>query len=56
MPLFIAALLIFIIGSIEAHAQSHWEYLDESPERIIGILDLPDIVAGGLTDGLAPPC
>ena len=38
------ALLFFFIGSAEAQAQSGWDYLDRTPERIIGLLDLPDIV------------
>jgi hypothetical protein len=42
-----AALLFFVIGSVEAGAQSGWEYLDQTPERIIGLLDLPDIVGSG---------
>ena len=28
-------------------AQSGWQYLDNSPERLIGLLDSPDIVMGG---------
>lgn len=44
----IAALLFFFIGSVAAQAQSdQWDYLSKSPERLIGLLDLPDIVAGG---------
>ena len=43
----IAALLLFFIGNGKAQAQSNWEYLSETPERLIGLLDLPDIVAGG---------
>ena len=46
MSRFIVALLCFI-GSIDAQAQSGWEYLDDSPERLIGLLDLPDIVRFG---------
>ena len=38
--------------SIDTHAQTGWEYLDETPERIIGLLDLPDIIQGGC--GAAP--
>lgn len=41
-----ALLFVFIICA-GAHAQSNWEYLSETPERLIGLLDLPDIVAGG---------
>lgn len=47
MSRFIAALLFFFIGNIETHAQPWWEYLDRTPERIIGLLDLPDIVGEG---------
>lgn len=47
MSRFIAALLFFFIGNLDGHAQSGWEYLDDSPERLIGLLDLEDIVRGG---------
>jgi hypothetical protein len=47
MAVVIAALLFFLMGSDEAHAQTNWDYLSKSPERLIGILDLPDIVMGG---------
>jgi hypothetical protein len=47
MARFIVALLFFFIGNIEAQAQSGWEYLDDSPERLVGLLDLEDIVAFG---------
>jgi hypothetical protein len=47
MALFIAAILFLFVATIDARAQSGWEYLDKSPERIIGLLDLPDIVMGG---------
>ena len=43
----IAALLFFFIGSADAQAQTNWDNLSKTPERLIGILDLPDIVAGG---------
>jgi hypothetical protein len=43
----IAALLFFFIGKVDGQAQSDWDYLSKSPERLIGILDLPEIVAGG---------
>jgi hypothetical protein len=43
----IAALLFFFIASVGAQAQSGWEYLDQTPERMIGLLDLPDIVGDG---------
>jgi hypothetical protein len=41
------ALLFFFISNDGAQAQSGWEYLDQTPERIIGLLDLPDIVGQG---------
>ena len=47
MARFIVALLFFIIGSADAQAQNNWEYLSKTPERLIGLLDLPEIVAGG---------
>ena len=43
---FIVVLLILIAG-IATHAQTGWEYFDDSPERLIGLLDLEDIVRGG---------
>lgn len=43
----IAALLFLFIGSVGAQAQTGWEYLDDSPERLIGLLDIPDIVGTG---------
>jgi hypothetical protein len=46
MARFIVALLLLIF-SVTTHAQSGWDYLDDSPERLIGLLDLPDIVMGG---------
>ena len=51
MAVFIAA-LFFLIGIVPAQAQSHWEYLSESPERLIGLLDLPEVVQFGC--GAAP--
>ena len=49
----IAALLFFFIGNLEGQAQSDsWDYLSQTPERLIGILDLPEIVQGGC--GSAP--
>jgi hypothetical protein len=49
----IAALLFFFIGNLEGQAQSDtWDYLTHTPERLIGILDLPAIVQGGC--GAAP--
>jgi hypothetical protein len=47
MARFISALLFFFIGNITAQAQPWWEYLDRTPERIIGLLDLPEVVGYG---------
>ena len=44
--------LIFLSFGLTTHAQSWWDTLNETPERIIGLLDLPDIVEGGC--GSAP--
>ena len=52
MAHFIVALLSFFMASIDARAQSGWELLNDSPERVIGLLDLDDIVRGGC--GSAP--
>jgi hypothetical protein len=42
------ALLFFLIACADAQAQNdNWENLSKTPERLIGILDLPDIVAFG---------
>jgi hypothetical protein len=41
------ALLFFLISNDSAQAQSGWEYLDQTPERSVGLLDLPDIVGQG---------
>lgn len=43
----VIAVLFFIIGGVVAQAQSGWDYLSRSPERLIGLLDLPEIVTGG---------
>src|SRR5687767_8629867 len=43
---FIVALLLLCIGRVEAQAQPWWEYLDRTPERIVGLLDLPDVGEG----------
>jgi len=49
----IAVLLFFFIVSVEPQAQNdNWDNLSKTPERLIGLLDLPDIVAGGC--GAAP--
>jgi hypothetical protein len=46
MAVFIAALL-FLIGIPQLQAQTEWDYLSETPERLIGLLDLPDTVQHG---------
>ena len=46
MAVFISALL-FLIGVAPAHAQDWWEVLNNTPERLIGLLDLDDIVQSG---------
>ena len=44
----IAVLLFFSLVCVEAQAQNeNWGNLSRTPERLIGLLDLPDIVAGG---------
>jgi hypothetical protein len=52
MARFLVAFLSFFMASIDARAQSGWDWLDDSPERLIGLLDLDDIVRGGC--GSAP--
>ena len=47
MAVFIAAILCLLVGNVETRTQSGWEYLEKSPEPIIGLLDLPDIVGEG---------
>jgi hypothetical protein len=47
MARFMIALLFFLISNREVQAQSGWEYLDQTPERSVGLLDLPDIVGQG---------
>ena len=46
MAAIITVLVLLTVG-VSVHAQTQWDYLVETPERIIGILDLEDIVAGG---------
>jgi hypothetical protein len=44
----IAGLLFFFSVCVEAQPQNdNWDNLSKTPERLIGLLDLPDIVAGG---------
>ena len=43
----ISAFLFFFIGTVGGQAQSNWDYLAKTPERLIGILDLPEIIQGG---------
>jgi len=56
MGRFIAAiLLLFTVssgGNSGVQAQDNWDNLTATPERLIGLLDLPDIVQGGC--GSAP--
>jgi hypothetical protein len=47
MVRFIVAVLFFFMANGAAQAQSGREYFDDSPERLIGLLDLDDIVRGG---------
>ena len=48
MARIIAALLFFFIACVEAQAQNdNWDNLSKTPELLIGLLDLPEIVAGG---------
>jgi hypothetical protein len=47
MAVFIAALLFFFMSSVGTQAQTNWEYLEQSPERILGLLNLPEIVGDG---------
>jgi hypothetical protein len=48
MAVFFAALLVFFVSSAKAEAQSDWwEVLSKTPERLIGLLDLPDVVQYG---------
>ena len=35
------------MSSVDTQAQTNWEYLEQSPERVIGLLNLPDIVGDG---------
>ena len=46
MAVFITALL-FLISVVTAQAQDWWDVLNNTPERLIGLLDLDDIVQGG---------
>jgi hypothetical protein len=44
----IAVLLFFFIVRVQVQAQNdNWANLSKTSERLIGLLDLPDIVAGG---------
>jgi hypothetical protein len=47
MARIIAALLLFFIGNCEARANDWWDVLTNTPERLIGLLDLDNIVRGG---------
>ena len=41
------AVLLFSICSAGPQGQTGWDYFDDSPERLIGLLDLDDIVREG---------
>ena len=47
MAVIIAALLFFTIHGVDAEARDWWEDLTRTPERLIGLLDLHDVVRGG---------
>ena len=46
MPRIWAAVLVCGLATIDAKAQ-FWQFIQRSPEPIIGLLDLPDIVGQG---------
>jgi hypothetical protein len=54
MARLIGALLVVLIGSVPADAQLVWDYIDRSPEPIIGLLDLPDIIGDGCGSAKKP--
>lgn len=44
----LVAILLLTLGPLNAHAQSDWwDVLNKTPERLIGLLDLDNIVRGG---------
>lgn len=47
MTIRISAILFLFFSVIHLRAQTGWEYLDNSPERLAGLLDLPAIIQYG---------
>jgi hypothetical protein len=48
MAVVLAGILFLLVGNTAAHAQTDWwDVLTNTPERLIGLLDLDDIVRGG---------
>src|SRR5688500_7131406 len=47
MGVIIVALLFFTIHSVHAEARDWWDTLSVTPERLVGLLDLHDVVRGG---------
>lgn len=47
MGVIIVALLFFTIPTADAEARDWWETLSVTPERLVGLLDLDDVVRGG---------
>jgi hypothetical protein len=47
MMIRLTAVFVLMIFVVRADAETNWEYLEKSPERIIGLLELPDIVGEG---------
>lgn len=47
MAVIIVALLFFTIHSVHAEARDWWDTLSVTPERLVGLLDLHDVVRGG---------
>jgi hypothetical protein len=47
MMIRLVAIFVLMIFVVRADAETNWEYLEQSPERIIGLLELPDIAGEG---------
>ena len=47
MAVIIVALLFFTIHSADAEARDWWDTMSATPERLVGLLDLEDVVRGG---------
>ena len=47
MAVIIVALLFFTIHGVEAEARDWYDVLTVTPERVVGLLDLDDIIRGG---------